>query len=106
MDPQVKLTASWIPAAVRLATTVAGSRDGSRRRELRVTGADAGLATTPEEPAAPATAAAVLLAASNKARTRSAMAASLSPIFSIVLKISPVCLDPEKLSKMRKKNLA
>jgi hypothetical protein len=55
-----------------------------------VTGADAGLATTPEELAAPATAAAVLLAASNKARTRSAMAASLSPIFSIVLKISPV----------------
>ena len=84
MDPQVKLTASWIPAAVRLATTVAGSRDGSRRRELRVTGADAGLATTPEEPTAPATAAAVLLAASNRARTRSAIAASLSPIFSMI----------------------
>jgi hypothetical protein len=89
-----------------LATTVAGSRDGSRRRELRVTGADAGLATTPEEPAAPATAAAVLFAASNKARTRSAMADSLSPIFSIILKISPVRLDPEKISKMQKKNLA
>jgi hypothetical protein len=41
----------------------------------------------------------VLLAAANSALTRSAIAASLSPILSIVLKISPVCLDPEKLSE-------
>ena len=34
--------------------------------------------------AVPATAAAVLLAASNRARTRSAIAASLSPIFSMI----------------------
>jgi flagellin-specific chaperone FliS len=50
-----------------------------------------------------ATAAAVLLAAANNALTRSAIADSLSPILSIFLKILPVCLDPEKPSKMRKR---
>jgi hypothetical protein len=63
---------------------VAGSREGSRQRELRVTGADAERTTPPADAAVPATAAAVLLAASNRARTRSAIAASLSPIFSMI----------------------
>jgi hypothetical protein len=80
-----------------LATTLAGSAPGSKRRgSLRIgTGGVAGdgLGVT--------TAAAVLLAAANRARILSAIAESLSPIFSIFLKISPVCLDPEKLSKMR-----
>ncbi len=94
------LTASWIPAAVRFATTVAGSKEGSRRRRPGGLGtAAAGVAEVAAGTAATATA--VLLAEANSALTRSAIADSLSPIFSIVLKISPVCLDPEKLSKMQ-----
>ena len=87
-----------MPAAVRFATTTAGSALGSRRRGLGT-----GVAGTTEDAIGVETAAAVLLAAASKARTLSAMAASLSPIFSIVLKISPVRLDPEKLSKLRKR---
>jgi hypothetical protein len=49
-----------------------------------------------------ATAAAVLLAAANNALTLSAIADSLSPILSIILKISPVCLDPKKKKKIFK----
>jgi uncharacterized membrane-anchored protein len=86
-----------MPAAVRLATTLAGSAPGSKR--LGSLGIGTGGA--PEEVLGVTTAAAVLLAAANRARTLSAIADSLSPIFSIVLKISPVCLDPEKLSKIR-----
>jgi hypothetical protein len=96
---RIILTASWIPAAVRFATTLAGSAPGSRRRGSRgtATAGTAGLAA-----GTAATAAAVLLAAANNALTLSAIADSLSPILSIVLKISPVCLDPEKLSKNAK----
>ena len=95
-ERRIILTASWIPAAVRFATTLAGSAPGSRRRGSRgtATAGTAGLAA-----GTAATAAAVLLAAANNALTLSAIADSLSPILSIVLKISPVCLDPEKLSK-------
>jgi hypothetical protein len=79
------LTASWIPAAVKFATTVAGSRDGSRRRRPGGLGtAAAGMAGLAA--GAAATAAAVLLAAANSALTRSAIADSLSPIFSICSK--------------------
>jgi hypothetical protein len=60
-----------------------------------------GTGGAPEDVLGVTTAAAVLLAAANRARTLSAIADSLSPIFSIVLKILPVCLDPEKLSKIR-----
>ena len=67
-----------MPAAVRFATTTAGSALGSRRRGLGT-----GVAGTTEDAIGVETAAAVLLAAANKARTLSAMAASLSPIFSI-----------------------
>ena len=67
-----------MPAAVRFATTTAGSALGSRRRGLGT-----GVAGTTEDATGVETAAAVLLAAANKARTLSAMAASLSPIFSI-----------------------
>ncbi len=85
-----------MPAAVRFATTTAGSALGSRRRGLGT-----GVAGTTEDAIGVETAAAVLLAAASKARTLLAIAASLSPIFSIVLKKSPVRLDPEKLSKIR-----
>jgi hypothetical protein len=49
-----------------------------------VTGAEADLTTAPDGAEVPAIAAAVVLAASSKARTRSAIADSLSPIFSII----------------------
>ena len=77
------LTASWIPAAVKFATTVAGSREGSRRRRPGGLGtAAAGMAGLAA--GAAATAAAVLLAAANSALTLSAIADSLSPIRSII----------------------
>jgi hypothetical protein len=65
-----------------LATTLAGSAPGSKR--LGSLGIGTGGA--PEEVLGVTTAAAVLLAAANRARTLSAIADSLSPIFSIVLK--------------------
>jgi hypothetical protein len=80
-ERRIILTASWIPAAVRFATTLAGSAPGSRRRGSRgtATAGTAGLAA-----GTAATAAAVLLAAANNALTRSAIADSLSPILSMI----------------------
>jgi uncharacterized membrane-anchored protein len=63
-----------------LATTLAGSAPGSKR--LGSLGIGTGGA--PEEVLGVTTAAAVLLAAANRARTLSAIADSLSPIFSMI----------------------
>jgi hypothetical protein len=82
---KIFLTASWIPAAVKFATTVAGSNDGSRRRRPGGLGTTA-IGTLGVAAGTAATAVAVLLAAANNALTRSAIADSLSPIFSIALK--------------------
>lgn len=77
-----------MPSALKLATTLAGSAFGSRRRGSQgtITGG-----VLPEATGVTATTT-VLFAAANKATSLSAMAESLLPIFSIFQKLSPACL--------------
>jgi hypothetical protein len=86
-----------------LATTLAGSAFGSRRRGSQgtITGG-----VLPEATGVTATTT-VLFAAANKARILLAMAESLLPIFSIFLKkLSPACLIHKKLQNSIKEKYA